>query len=79
MGLSVVVLKSIDRQGRSGIVSRLPPAWVSTPGRNVDVVVTEWGVADLRGLSEHGRALAIANVASPLLRRQLLTGWDAGR
>jgi len=38
---------------------------VSTPGRTVDVVVTEHGVARLRGLSPEGRRRALIEIADP--------------
>jgi acyl-CoA hydrolase len=45
--------------GRSTLVERLESP-VSTPGHDVDVVVTERGVADLRGLGRSERRSAIA-------------------
>jgi len=56
-GLSIVALPSTHR-GRPTLVERLS-APVSTVGHDVDVVVTERGAADLRGLdrSERGAAL----------------------
>jgi acyl-CoA hydrolase len=46
---------------------------VSTPRCDVDVVVTEYGVADLRGLGDAERARRIAAVASPDRRAGLLS------
>jgi acyl-CoA hydrolase len=56
-GLSIVALPS-ERAGRSTLVSELsaPPA---LPRSIVDVVVTEHGVADLRGLGDDERADAL--------------------
>jgi acyl-CoA hydrolase len=57
--LSVVAVPTISRTGRSTLVERLAgPA--STPGHDVDIVVTETGTADLRGLDRRERRLAIA-------------------
>ena len=67
-GLSVVVLAS-THGGRSSIVAS--PAVVSTPRCDVHVVVTEHGVADLRGLDEAGRARALLAVADPAHRAEL--------
>ena len=61
-GLSIVALPSAAG-GRSSIVAA--PAVVSTPRIDVDVVVTEQGVADLRGLDDAGRAERLARVAAP--------------
>jgi acyl-CoA hydrolase len=57
-GLSIVALPS-RQGGRSTLVERLESP-VSTPGHDVDVVVTERGVADLRGLGRSERRSAIA-------------------
>jgi 4-hydroxybutyrate CoA-transferase len=62
-GRSVFVMRSTDGKGRTKIVPTV--AHVTTPGALVDFVVTEHGVADLRGKTVSGRALAIAGVAAP--------------
>jgi acyl-CoA hydrolase len=56
-GLSIIALSS-RRSGRSTLVPRLsaPPA---LPRALVDVVVTEHGVADLRGLGDDERSAAL--------------------
>lgn len=69
-GLSIVVLASTHGD-RSSIVAS--PAVVSTPRCDVHVVVTEHGVADLRGLDEAGRAEALLAVADPAHRAELAT------
>ncbi|WP_308161297.1 acetyl-CoA hydrolase/transferase C-terminal domain-containing protein [Dietzia psychralcaliphila] len=56
-GLSIIALPTAH-QGRSTLVDRLS-APVSTPGHDVDVLVTERGSADLRGLDRLERARAI--------------------
>ncbi len=61
-GLSIVVLASQHR-GRSSIVPRVEVA--STPRCDVDVIVTEHGVADLRGLDDVERARRVLAVAAP--------------
>jgi len=45
---------------------------VSTPRRDVHYVVTENGVANLKGLSSTERALALINLADPAFRENLL-------
>lgn len=69
-GLSVVALRATDRQGRSAIVPSVEV--VSTPRCDVDIVVTEWGFADLRGVGDGERAHRIAGVAAPEHRDSLL-------
>ena len=67
-GLSVIGLRSVHA-GRSAIVPVAQP--VSTPRTDVDVVVTEHGVADLRGLDEHARACALLALSDPACRDEL--------
>jgi 4-hydroxybutyrate CoA-transferase len=65
-GAAVIALPSRTRQGRSRLVSRLssnnPP---TVTGQDVDFVVTEYGVAALRGLSAGERGVALAGIAHP--------------
>ena len=61
-GLSVIVLTA-TRRGVSTIVPMVEV--VSTPRTDVDVVVTEHGVADLRGLDEAARRRCLIAVAAP--------------
>jgi hypothetical protein len=56
-GLSIVALPTTAR-GRPTLVRRLSGP-VTTPGHDVDVLVTEHGTADLRGLDRGERAQAI--------------------
>jgi acyl-CoA hydrolase len=63
-------------------VSNLGSGGLATLARTeVDVIVTDEGVADLRGLSVVERAEALIGVASPSARSQLSTEWReiAGR
>jgi acyl-CoA hydrolase len=54
------------------IVERLPAgSAVTTPRHHADVVVTEWGAAELAGLTVRERALALAELAHPDVREQL--------
>lgn len=70
-GMSVVALPS-TAAGRSTIVER--PEVVSTPRSDVDVVVTEHGVADLRGCPDGERARRLIAVAAPEHRAELAVG-----
>jgi len=56
----------------SRIVAQLPAgAVVTTPRHHVDVVVTEFGAAELRGGSVRERAAALAAIAHPDFRAEL--------
>ena len=68
-GLSIVALPARTGE-RSNVV--VAPEVVSTPRCDVDVVVTEFGVADLRGAPPGVRAERIAAVAAPEFRQGLL-------
>jgi acyl-CoA hydrolase len=57
--LSVIAVATRSRSGQPTLVERLAgPA--TTPGHDVDIVVTETGTADLRGLDRRERRAAIA-------------------
>jgi acyl-CoA hydrolase len=62
-GISVFALPSVNG-GRSTLVERLGGP-VSTPGHEVEVVVTDRGVADLRGLSRRERRVALVRLWGP--------------
>lgn len=67
-GLSIIALKSQHR-GRSTIVPSVSA--VSTARIDVDLVVTEHGVADLRGQGLDERARRLVSVADPAHREEL--------
>lgn len=77
-GTSIIALPSTFGGGTgSRILARLGPDAISTlPRSSVDVVVTEHGAADLRGLSVHARAEALMTVAAPAFRAGLQEGWN---
>ena len=60
-GISIVALRSTDRHGNPTIVDHVEV--VSTPRCDVDVVVTEHGVADLRGVGDAERARRLTAIA----------------
>jgi acyl-CoA hydrolase len=74
-GLSVIALRSTTRSGASTIVPEVDV--VSTPRCDVDVVVTEHGRADLRGLDDGERARRLATIAAPAHRDRLLAAARA--
>jgi acyl-CoA hydrolase len=65
-GQGFVVLHAETSSGRSRIVPRLAPGdVVTTPKNTVDKVVTEYGVAELRGRTIRERTRALIAVAHP--------------
>ena len=69
-GVSLVVLPSSLGAKRSRIVARLSGP-VATPRSEAGVFVTEWGAADLRGLTLRERASRMLAIAHPDLREAL--------
>jgi acyl-CoA hydrolase len=72
-GKGFIVLQST---ARNGTVSRIVPGFhpgtvITTLKNTVDHVVTEWGVAELRGRSIAQRARALIAVADPSFRDEL--------
>ena len=62
----------------SRIQTRLPPgAIITTPRHQVDLVVTEYGAAELRGRTVEERAHALVEIAHPDARDALRAGEDA--
>ena len=72
-GQGFVVLHSTTKDGAiSKIVPQLAAGDVVTTMKNtVDKVVTEWGVAELRGRSIRDRARALISIAHPEHREAL--------
>ena len=61
------------------VMSRIVPslaagAVITTPRHQLDVVVTEYGAAELRGCTVRERAVALAEIAHPQFREQLREG-----
>lgn len=72
-GRSIMAMPSTAAKGTvSRIVATLKPGTAVTTSRNdVDYVVTEYGIAHLRGLSLPKRAEALTAIAHPDFRQQL--------
>jgi acyl-CoA hydrolase len=71
-GSAIVALPSTARAGSvSRIVARLPAGVTSTARSDTDLVVTEFGVAELRGRSLRERAASLTRIAHPDFRAEL--------
>jgi acyl-CoA hydrolase len=72
---SLICLHSTLQSGdkvRSRILAELPSgAVVSTPRHHTGVVITEYGAADLRGMTVRERARALVDIAHPDFRAEL--------
>lgn len=82
---SLICLRSstmVDGARVSRIAGRFPAGTiVTTPRHQLDVVVTEFGVAELRGRTVRERARALASISHPEVRDQLLAEaevWPPG-
>jgi acyl-CoA hydrolase len=79
-GLPILALPASARgDSISRIVPRLSPGVVSVPRADIGLVITEHGVADLRGRTLDERAQALIGVASPAHRDSLSNAWDEMR
>ena len=71
-GLAILALAStVGSAPVSRVVARLAGAYVTTAQSDVDVVVTEYGVADLRGTTLAERGRLITALAEPRFRAAL--------
>jgi acetyl-CoA hydrolase len=71
-GRSIIALPSTSRdRQRSRIVARLADGVVTTPRAEADCIVTEHGVAELKGRTLAERAAALISIADPAFRAEL--------
>ena len=71
-GRGIVVMEATARGGTlSRIVAELAGGVVTTSRSDADIVVTEYGIAELRGRSLSERATALIAIAHPDFRRDL--------
>lgn len=77
-GKSIIAIPSTASRGR---ISRIVPfldkgAAVTTSRNDVHYVVTEYGIANLRGKTLRERARALINIAHPDFRSELIEEWE---
>jgi acetyl-CoA hydrolase len=73
-GRSIIALPSTTADGKhSRIVASLDGRPVTCPRSDADIVVTEFGVADLRGCGLHERTRRLHAIAHPSFRDELLS------
>ncbi len=79
-GVSVVALPAaFGAPPQSRIVPRIGDGMASLPRHLVDVVITEHGIADLRGRSVFERGEALIAVAAPEFQPGLEAAWSEMR
>jgi acyl-CoA hydrolase len=77
-GLAVVALAATNADGTTSRIVPVVTGPVTTPQGDVDLVITEYGAADLRGTSYRERAERLIEVAAPQHRAALasrLPSW----
>jgi acyl-CoA hydrolase len=75
-GRSIIALASSSRDGRrSRIVPRINSGQIGVARSDTDLVVTEWGVADLRFADLGERARRLIAIADPKFRENLTRAW----
>jgi acyl-CoA hydrolase len=78
-GRGIIALSSLTADGKNSKITfeLRPGAKVSISRNDIDTVVTEYGIAELIGLSVAERARALIRIAHPSMRERLL--FDAQR
>jgi 4-hydroxybutyrate CoA-transferase len=77
-GKSIIAMPSTASKGKiSRIVSIIDEGAAVTTSRNdVHYIVTEYGVADLKGKTLKERGKALINIAHPDFRNDLIKEWE---
>jgi 4-hydroxybutyrate CoA-transferase len=77
-GKSIIAMPSIASKGKiSKIVPFINQGSVVTTGRNdVDYIVTEFGIAKLKGKTLKQRAKSLINIAHPNFREELINEYE---
>ncbi|MCR9078920.1 MAG: hypothetical protein NXH78_07455 [Hyphomonadaceae bacterium] len=79
-GRGILALASTAKNGSiSRIVPRLPADATSVSRADVDTVITEHGIAELKYKSIDARAAALIEIADPAFRAQLAEDWHEMR
>lgn len=73
-GLAIVALAATNADGAASRIVAAASGPVTTPQSDVDLVITEFGAADLRGASYRERAGRLIEVAAPPHRAALTSG-----
>jgi acyl-CoA hydrolase len=74
-GRAIIALAAEGKNGKSRIVPRLSAGAVTLSRADAPILVTPYGIADLRGCDVEARARAIIAIASPQHRPTLQDAW----
>jgi len=78
-GRGIIAMEATARNGTvSRVVPRLSGGIVTTPRSDADIIVTEYGIAELRGCTVSERARQLIAIAHPSFRRTLSEAVSAG-
>jgi acetyl-CoA hydrolase len=78
-GRNIIVMESTARKGSlSRIVPRIESGIVTSARSDADVVVTEYGIAELHGRTVNERAQALIAIAHPDFRQELQSTAEQG-
>ena len=76
-GVSIIAFPSTTGKGVSKIVPDITPgSMITTTNHDVDYIVTEYGIAKLRGKTLKGRAKALIKIAHPDFRGELIKAYE---
>ncbi|MBY8821704.1 acetyl-CoA hydrolase/transferase family protein [Sphingomonas colocasiae] len=75
-GRSIIALAATSPDGRRSTISAAPVPRVTTSRADVDIVVTEYGAAELAGCGEAERRRRLIAIAAPAFRDPLSAGED---
>lgn len=71
-GLSIVAMPAVTNNGKhSRIVAQINSPLVTTGKSDVDIIVTEYGLVDLRGKTLQQRVRAICQIAAPAFQEDI--------
>lgn len=80
-GKAIIAMPSVAKKKDGSLISKITPyieqgAAVTTSRQDVDYIVTEYGIAALKGKSLKQRARALINIAHPDFREELIAEFE---
>lgn len=80
-GKSIIVMPSTARKKDGTLISKIKPyithgAAVTTSRNDVDTIITEYGIAKLKGKTLKQRARDLINIANPIFKEELISEFE---